>query len=76
MFIWRKVVETRGQFWRVQSCSKSRRIRFHIYDVRFRIMGVESSVIETIGVSELLKFAQVFFLKKVPPESLELRFRV
>ena len=34
------------------------------------VMGVESSAIETNGVSELLKFAQVFFLKKVPPESV------
>ena len=38
-----------------------RRIAFlSVYDVRFGVMGVESSAIETHGVSELLKFAQVF----------------
>ena len=56
-------LETRGQVWRVQ------RARIMPDGSRFQVsttygsgvMGVESSAIETNGVSELLKFAQVFF---------------
>ena len=40
------------------------------------VMGVESSAIETNGVSELLKFAQVFFEKSSPRKCIGARFRV